>query len=462
MDNNPFFSDADNPFTLCPQTPKRQDNTYGDRFIPTRKAPSDTPEHPFEDKTAESIEFEKRLYNYTSKLTPESIINPESKRLLFFGSPQSKFIHNQVEPSLLVKKPTKPLPKVSIETMRVLDAPNVNPNFYTNVLAWSRSERVSIALNYPEGGKIFSVSPNHPQFSQTVTSSHPVRHQQAYVIAALDEENIVSGWNDGFIRLHRSGEDCGYHYANRSNSKPIHSIAVINPKTIIYGDAYNSLKQVDFRIATAARNQTNSSRLSSEQNQIPGLAYDGHFHLASGSNNNTVNLWDIRNLSRGEIQTNTVHKAGIKALAFWPQSKQYLISGGGAACRSLSLWNTKTDEIKHTLDTGSQITGIHCFKNDPRYFTTSHGYSDFSIKLWRISNHTFSLQSSHNLGSKNQNNRTLCLTGSPNTNDFATVTDSETLQFFKPHGLNDSCPLKKTLLQPPGLPPELTSGPVMR
>jgi len=455
MENN-----IDNPLPLRYRGSKNKEPARtGDRFIPTRMPSSETPEHLFEHRTPEAIAFEERYNSFSSKLTPQISRQPTRKSILFFGSPEQNCISSNLEQQFSFQNIKKPLPKVSFEKLRICDAPDVSQNFYNNVLAWSTSDRVSIALDSPEGGSIFSISPNHRTPIETVTSPEPLLDQSACSLASLDGETTVSGWDNGFIRLHQSGTNQKYHYQNCVSSEPIRSIAVTGTQTIMCGDEYGVLRSVDLRTkAVSAYTALRSSTLGA--NKIAGLTYDGGHYLASGSNSNVVSLWDMRALNKGPAHTNTTHKAGVKALVFWPLSKQYLISGGDKDCRSLCLWNVSTDKIKYKLDTGSQITGIHCFKHDPRYFVTSHGFNEPSIKLWHIANNQISLQLSHALSIPNQNNRALALTGSPNTNDFATVTDSEALHFFKPNGLNGST--LNTAHKSTGLPPELPGGPVIR
>ena len=472
MKDNIFLNLIGNPLPPRFRSLKNKEPACtGDRYIPTRMPSSETPEDPFKPRTPEAIAFEERLNTVSSKLTPYVSRQPKRKSILFFGSPEQYYSSNvtsNLEQQFAFPKIKKPRPKISFEKLRVLDAPNVSQNFYNNVLTWSTSDRVSIALQDDIGGTIYGISPNHSNPTQTITNPKPFPEQSACSLASLDAETTVSGWDNGFIRLHQSSTNQEYHYQNRVSSEPIHSIAVTGTQTIMCGDEYGVLRSVDLRTkAVSTYTALRSSTLGA--NKIPGITYNGDYYLASGSNNNAVSLWDIRNLNQGPVHTNTTHKAAVKALAFWPKSKQYLISGGGTACRSLCLWNISTNQIKYTLDTGTQITGIHCIKHDPRYFITSHGFNDPSIKLWYVANNQISLQLSHDLSIPNQNNRALGLTGSPNTNDFATITSGEALHFFKLNGLNGSAPPKKLLFlsnnpahKSSELPPELSGGLVIR
>lgn len=441
----------------CSYTSQKQTPLYvGDRFIPTRMPTSKIPENPFEPRTLSSIALENRLNTYTSKLTPQALNKPPRKSILFFGSPEHHHTPSNNKQNITPHRTQKARRNISLERLRILDAPNFEDNFYNNPITWSVSERVSIALNTTEGGTIFSISPNASKTNENITNPEALDDQMACALASLDHENTVSGWDNGFIRLHQSITARDYHYQTRASTGSIRSIAVTSPQTIICADTYGSLTSVDFRAKTVTTLHTSTASSTPDVNQIPGLTYDNHTYLASGSNDGTVNLWDIRKFAEGPLLTHTFHKAATKALTFWPKSKQFLISGGGTACRNLCLWDIGTNQIKYKIDTGSQITGIHCFKHEPRYFVTSHGVTDPSLKLWHIKSHQISLHLSHSLGS----GRAISLTGSPNTHDIATVTAEEALHFFRPSGLNGNAPTnthKSSIL-----PPELSNGLVIR
>lgn len=437
MDFNAFLNTSDTLRPFRSRTPKKQKTpTFGDRFIPTRLSSPDSSESLFIPRTAASLAFEERLNNFTCKFTPYASKKTNRKSVLFFGSPYQNIASTQLQKQFTHQQTCKKLPKISLVRFRILDAPDVGDNFYNQVLTWSSSDHVSIALNHPGASTVYSLSIYATKPAAPITSPEPLTDQTICSIASLDSNNTVSGWDNGYLRLNQTGTDHNYHYEYAASSHALRSIAITSPHTLICGDANGLISAVDVRNKqTVARVQTSHNLPTAAE--IPGLAYDNGTYVASGSKDGQVRLWDIRRLTKNPVHTQTTHTAAVKALAFWPKKPQCLISGGGATCGHLSLWNTTTNQVKYTLNTGSEITGIHCFQNDPRYFVTSHGYGDLSVKLWHIEKHKISLQSTfNNLEAREQTGRSLCLAGSPNTNDFATVTSTEALHLFKPHGLN--------------------------
>lgn len=51
----------------------------------------------------------------------------------------------------------------------------------------------------------------------------------------------------------------------------------------------------------------------------------------------------------------TEHTAAVKAIAWSPHQHGLLASGGGTADRCIRFWNTSTNTLLNTVDTGSQV-----------------------------------------------------------------------------------------------------------
>ena len=83
--------------------------------------------------------------------------------------------------------------------------------------------------------------------------------------------------------------------------------------------------------------------------------------LASGGNDNLLNIWDDRYLSAANNVCDTplhrldAHRAAVKALAWCPWQKNLLASGGGTADRMIRFWNTNSGE--QLRDDGSGLEG---------------------------------------------------------------------------------------------------------
>lgn len=80
---------------------------------------------------------------------------------------------------------------------------------------------------------------------------------------------------------------------------------------------------------------------SGHSQEVCGLKWspDGT-QLASGGNDNILNIWDGMNDSATFKRTD--HIAAVKALAWCPWQPRLLATGGGTADRKLRFWNTQT------------------------------------------------------------------------------------------------------------------------
>ena len=86
--------------------------------------------------------------------------------------------------------------------------------------------------------------------------------------------------------------------------------------------------------------------------------------LASGGNDNLLNIWDDRYLQAANMVCDTpvhrldAHQAAVKALAWCPWQKNLLASGGGTADRMIRFWNSNSGSCLNEVDTHSQVRGL--------------------------------------------------------------------------------------------------------
>jgi cell division cycle protein 20 (cofactor of APC complex) len=140
--------------------------------------------------------------------------------------------------------------------------------------------------------------------------------------------------------------------------------------------------------------------------EVCGLKWraDGEL-LASGGNDNVVNIWDGRlgdvgEGARGSAKwTKRNHTAAVKvsqnketdflsfgaylnntlqAVAWCPWQPSWLASGGGTNDATINIWNSTTGARLHTLRTPSQITSIQWAPHAKELLTT-HGSPRHSI-----------------------------------------------------------------------------------
>jgi cell division cycle protein 20 (cofactor of APC complex) len=110
-------------------------------------------------------------------------------------------------------------------------------------------------------------------------------------------------------------------------------------------------------------------------NKVCGLRWspDGD-RLATGANDNLVNVWDLRDGVTPQ-RVYDEHQAAVKALAWSPHQRHYIASGGGSADRTIRVWNTAAsdaDVVEQLTD--AQVVAL-IWDNHKRALLSAHGYA---------------------------------------------------------------------------------------
>src|SRR6266567_4218855 len=98
--------------------------------------------------------------------------------------------------------------------------------------------------------------------------------------------------------------------------------------------------------------------------------------LASGSNDTTIKLWNIR--ARKLLRTFAEHTDGVRSVAF-SSDRRTLASGSNDT--TIKLWNLDTGKLLRTLKEHSKPVTSVAFSPDGR--TLASGSYDTTIKIWR-------------------------------------------------------------------------------
>lgn len=360
---------------------------------------------------------------------------------------------------------TKPRSKgVNIVNTRILDAGGLRDDFYSQPLAMSGANAVHTALNFEENDHRIHTAVFAPNRETTYLETQPYPAARAQSVLALsDDKTVVSGWMDGSLQTHdisTGAAELAFTSTRSVSSKRISALVATGAFHVFCGDGTGRIFSIDLRIPPGSTAAT--IFYSNEQNtqEITGLAYDGRYNIAAGSNDNIVRVWDKRYAGRKSVYEDRSHSAAIKGLAFHPDKLRYFITGGGTACHKLCLHDLFDPEALKIFEAGSQVTGMFWPKNDPSCLITSHGYSECVVKLWDVSKNTLSVNRTHILpGIAAGSDRIIGLAASPTTNDFAiALPRSEQLRLLKLEGLEQPKPKQ----DPHKLPYQLSCAPQIR
>jgi cell division cycle 20, cofactor of APC complex len=251
---------------------------------------------------------------------------------------------------------------------RVLDAPGLVDDYYLNLLDWSSGNQVAIGLErsvYVWSADSGSVSQLLESSADTYISSVKWSGDGAYVSVGLGTGEVQIWDVEEGTKL-RSMHGHESRVGVQGWSKHLLSTGARS------GLVFNH----DVRIANHK-----VAELVSHTSEVCGLEWrsDGA-QLATGGNDNLVNIWDARSLAAPKF-SKTNHRAAVKALSWCPWQLNLLATGGGSNDRHIHFWNSTTGARTNSIDTGSQVTSLRWSPNY-REIVSSSGFPDNSLSIW--------------------------------------------------------------------------------
>ena len=282
-------------------------------------------------------------------------LQPSENRNLFSYRPRSQnFINEPSSPysltpvssksQKLLRSPRKASRKISKIPFKVLDAPELQDDFYLNLVDWSSQNVLSVGL----GACVYLWS----AFTSQVTRLCDLTNENDTVTSvswAERGDKVAVGTHRGFVQVWDVTAN------KRVNTLTGHSARV--GALAWAGDSLSSgsrdrlILQRDVR--TPGVNP--ERRLVGHRQEVCGLKWSpDNQYLASGGNDNKLFVWSGAQTT--PMQTYSYHVAAVKAIAWSPHHHGLLASGGGTADRYIRFWNTLTGQPMQSIDTGSQVT----------------------------------------------------------------------------------------------------------
>eukprot|EP00033_Pygsuia_biforma_P000303 GCRY01000371.1.p1 GENE.GCRY01000371.1~~GCRY01000371.1.p1 ORF type:complete len:472 (+),score=85.81 GCRY01000371.1:116-1531(+) len=297
---------------------------------------------------------------------------------------------------------------------RILDAPELVDDYYLNLLDWNSSNLLSIAL----GQSVYIWNATTSEINHLFESENAEAHPTA--VSWVNEGNFLAvGTNNAEVQIwdvekQRQIRSMKGHLARvGALSWNNHVLSSGSRDTMIFN---HDVRLADHHIGT----------LQGHSEEVCGLKWspDGT-QLASGGNDNLLNIWDSESVSTGRPQFQlTHHNAAVKALAWCPWQRHLLASGGGTADRCIRFWNTMTGACVNTIDTKSQVCSIQWSKHS-KELVSSHGFSQNQLCVWKYPTMTKQAELT------GHTSRVLHLALSPDGTTICSAAGDETLRFWK-------------------------------
>ena len=288
---------------------------------------------------------------------------------------------------------------------------------------WSASNSLAVALNkemyiwnasFGEINHLFSVQPS----GETDADGEPIDDYltscawipyQDNILATGDSQYAVKIWDANEKRCIRT---------MRSHYSRVASLSW-NEHILSSGSRSGVIHHHDVRVR-----YHHVATLDGHAQEICGLKWspDGRY-LASGSNDNTVVIWD-KNYARDPIYVFNEHRAAVKAIAWCPWQSNLLATGGGTYDGKIRLWNIFSGNILQTLDAKSQISCL-LWSRQHKELISSHGFQQNQLTIWKYSEKMHKIQELNG-----HTSRVLQMVLSPDEETVASVGADETLRLW--------------------------------
>ena len=329
--------------------------------------------------------------------------------------------------------------KINLTPERILDAPNLVDDYYLNLLEWGASNILAVAL----GPEIYLYN---GETSETSLLMSILQDENENMNNSLLNNNIVTslswmnngigiglGLPTGVLEIWDVNKKVKIREIE-AHSDRISSLAW-NGYIVSTGSKDKLIKNFDVRIQ-----DSEISKIRQHKQEVCALRYSPEGDLlASGGNDNTAYIWDIRKLNNkllnisnlNEVNAclkpllvNNFHTAAVKAMSWCPWQRHVLATGGGSKDRTIKIFNCDNNKIIKNVDTGSQVCSIVWNKKE-REIISSHGFNKNQITIWNYQ------KMKKNCELKGHMSRVLYLTISPDENYICSGSGDETLRFWK-------------------------------
>jgi cell division cycle 20, cofactor of APC complex len=264
---------------------------------------------------------------------------------------------------------------ISSAPSRILDAPDLLDDYYLNLVDWSDSNWLAIAL----GPTVFLWNASTGEIEELCNfndASVPNAYISSVSWVQQGGTHLAVGTSNGCTQLW-DVQACRKVRSMTGHTDRIGSLAW-NRHILTSGSRDSNIIHHDVRIA-----QHEIAKLSNgHQQEVCGLAWspDGET-LASGANDNVLCLWDATRYTHPRFRC-TEHQAAVKALAWSPHERNLLASGAGTADRTIKFWSSTTGALLNSIDTGSQVCALQ-WNPYEKEILSSHGYSRNQLSLWK-------------------------------------------------------------------------------
>lgn len=324
-----------------------------------------------------------------------------------------KVVYSSSKAATSAKKTTRVMPS---QPERVLDAPELLNDWYLNLVSWNSANVLAVALN--SCVYLWNASTGSTKCLNQMPDTEYVSAlswiQEGSQLAIGTSLNTVEIWDtEAGVRLRKM----------EGHSQRVSSLDW-NSHTLSSGSKSGLIFQHDVRYP-----QHHVGTLNGHAGyEICGLRWspDGKY-LASGANDNKVNIWSGANMSLNSDSISPVqqlgHMSAVKAISWCPWKPHLIATGAGTTDRHLRVWNSTNGNCLYSVDTKSQVSGLE-WNEEYQELISGHGYQNYELNIWKFPTMTkVGELRGHTL-------RVLGMCMSPDRSTVVSLAADETLRFW--------------------------------
>ncbi|KAK9238711.1 WD40-repeat-containing domain protein [Lipomyces kononenkoae] len=336
------------------------------------------------------LNFQKRLRptGDTPSANDDERVNGEAMMMVLAGASAKGANHDgeaRTRKSQKIKKRV-----LSYAPFRVLDAPGLRDDFYTNLLAWSS---VTNDLAVGLGPEVYIWQESTGAVLLPEWSTSPV----ACVSFAPDGRTLVIGRMDGAIT-------CWAVSSPTSRAEFYHTVGLccigwrpiqtVEGQEQMYSEFYvgdevgeilrfkllseDAMPRTELSpLELLGRTKGHNQQICVDAELDIGITFNpSGTQMAVGANDNTCTVWDMTlDGPAASPRYRWDHRAAVKALAYCPWSPSLLATGGGSNDRTIRFWHTNSGSLVNSFNTNAQVTSL-IWSRSTKEIVATFGYAN--------------------------------------------------------------------------------------
>jgi cell division cycle 20-like protein 1, cofactor of APC complex len=257
--------------------------------------------------------------------------------------------------------------KVPNSPYKKLDAPDLQDDFYLNLLDWSSQDLVAIGLGN-------SVYLRNSCGKVTMLCDLGMDDKICSVRWAQRDNHLAVGTNQGTVQIWDASRCKRIRTIARHHQHRVGSLAW-SSSLLSSGSRDSTIFHHDIRAP-----EEYVGRITGHKSEVCGLQWShDNSKLASGGDDNRLFVSDPHYAK--PILKYKEHIAAVKTIAWSPHQHGLLASGGGIQDSSIRFWDTARNTQLSSMNTGSQVCNL-VWSESVNELVSTHGYSQNQINVW--------------------------------------------------------------------------------